>query len=283
MDVSNLITGGFTLLATLSGIFVANYFQNSRLRTQLDHEQKLKDREREMSLRRDVYLEVAEAVQAGLIAINRFPNLELANDKVIEGYIDKAPSIAKVHIIGKEETVNAVIDFTAELSAAFLRLFAKRVSLASQKQQIEVLRAQVDSSLKDNARTLEHIKQYNLDGLSDQNRRDWLQRNFELERKQGTEATQEADALTVTLYLKQLQYMKECAEETTKLGRLVAPMVFSARKELELPINEVGYRRVIEEAVAKQDESLKNFMQELKALITGPTTDHGGAPTTAPP
>jgi hypothetical protein len=279
MDVgSYLITGGVTLLATLSGVVVANLFQNSRLRTQLVHDQKLKDREREMSLRRDVYLEAAEAVQAGLIVINRFPNLELSHDKVIEGYIDKAPSMAKVHIIAKEETVNAVIGFTAELNAAFLRLFAKRVSLASERHQIEVLRAQVDSSLKDNARTLELIKQYNLDGLNDQNRWNWLQQNFDFEQKQVTEARQEADSLAVTLSLKQLQYIQECADETTKLGRLVAPMVFSVRKELELPINEVGYRRVTEEAATKQAENLKDFIQELKALTAGPSAE-GGAPS----
>lgn len=278
MDVgSYLITGGVTVLATLSGVIVANLFQAKRLRTQLAHEWEMKNREREMSLRRDVYLEVAEAVQAGLIAINRFPHLELTNDKVIEGYVDKAPSTAKLHIIAKEETVNAVIDFTAELGAAFLRLFAKRVSLTSQRHKIEVLRAQVDSSLKDNTRTLELIKQYNLDGLTDQNRRDWLQRNFDFEQERSKAASQEADTLEGTLYLQQLQYVKECAEEATKLGRLVVPMVFSARKELELPINEVGYRRVMEEAAGKQDDNIKNFIREMKALMAGPTTE-GGTP-----
>jgi hypothetical protein len=279
MDVgSYLITGGVTILATLSGVVVTNLFQAKRFRAQLAHEREMKNREREMSLRRDVYLEVAEAVQAGLIAINRFPHLELTNDKILEGYVDKAPSIAKVHIIAKEETVNAVIGFTAELGAAFLRLFAKRVSLSSQRHKLEALRAQVDSSLKDNARTLERIKQYNLDGLSDQNRRDWLERNFDFEQERIKAASQEADTIERTLYLQQLQYTKECAEETTKLGRLVVPMVFSARKELELPINEVEYRRVMEEAAAKQAENLKDFLQELKALMTGPSAD-GNAPS----
>jgi hypothetical protein len=133
MDVgSYLITGGFTVFATLSGVFVANYSQNKRFRAQLAHDQKLKDREREMSLRRGVYLEVAEAVQAALFALNRFSNLEISHEKITEAYLEKASALAKVHIIGKDETVNAVINFAGELTATFLRLSALRIPLTSQ-------------------------------------------------------------------------------------------------------------------------------------------------------
>ena len=196
MDVgSYLITGGVTLLATLSGVFVANLSQNKRLRAQLAHEREMKNREREMSLRKDVYLEVAEAVYAGLLAVNRFANLETPQEKVIEGYLDKAPSLAKVHIIAKEETVKALVAFSAALDTLFVRLFARRGPLVSEKQKIDALITQADITDKENSRTLELIKQYNLEGLTDQNRRDWLQRNFDFEQKQSKAARQEAASL----------------------------------------------------------------------------------------
>jgi hypothetical protein len=129
MDIgSYLITGGVTLLATLSGVFVENYFQNKRLQAQLAHEREMKDREREMSLRKDIYLEAAEAVQAGLLAVNRFANPETPHEKLIEGYLDKAPSLAKVHIIAKEETVTALVVFTAALDMLTLQSFAPNIS-----------------------------------------------------------------------------------------------------------------------------------------------------------
>ena len=193
MDVgSYLITGGVTLLATLSGVFVANLSQNKRLRAQLAHEREMKNREREMSLRKDVYLAGAEAVYAGLLAVNRFANLETPHEKVIEGYLDKAPSLAKVHIIAKEETVKALVAFSAALDTLFVRLFARRGPLVSEKQKIDALITQADITDKENSRTLELIKQYNLEGLTDQNRRDWLQRNFDFEQKQSKAARQEA-------------------------------------------------------------------------------------------
>jgi len=262
---SYLITGGVTLLATLSGVFVANLSQNKRLRAQLAHEREMKNREREMSLRKDVYLAGAEAVYAGLLAVNRFANLETPHEKVIEGYLDKAPSLAKVHIIAKEETVKALVAFSAALDTLFVRLFARRGPLVSEKQKIDALVTQADITDKENSRTLELIKQYNLEGLTDQNRRDWLQRNFDFEQKQSKAARQEAASLAVTLYLKQLQLMEDCTDEKNKLVRLLIPVVFSIRKELELSIDEVEYRRVLDAAASEQLKIFKEYLQEQRA------------------
>jgi hypothetical protein len=262
---SYLITGGVTLLATLSGVFVANLSQNKRLRAQLAHEREMKNREREMSLRKDVYLAGAEAVYAGLLAVNRFANLETPHEKVIEGYLDKAPSLAKVHIIAKEETVKALVAFSAALDTLFVRLFARRGPLVSEKQKIDALITQADITDKENSRTLELIKQYNLEGLTDQNRRDWLQRNFDFEQKQSKAARQEAASLTVTLYLKQLQLMEDSTDEKNKLVRLLIPVVFSIRKELELSIDEVEYRRVLDAAASEQLKIFKEYLQEQRA------------------
>ena len=92
MDVgSYLITGGVTLLATLSGVFVANLSQNKRLRAQLAHEREMKNREREMSLRKDVYLAGAEAVYAGLLAVNRFATSKLLTKRSSRGISTKLP------------------------------------------------------------------------------------------------------------------------------------------------------------------------------------------------
>jgi len=233
---------------------------------QLAHDRDLKDRERELSLRKETYLAAAEAVHAGLIALSRFANLDIPHDKLIDSYTDKAPSIAKVHIIAKEETVRAVITFSATLDATFIRLFAKRGPLVKEKLEIDVLRAQVDTSLKENSRTLELLKQSTLEGTIDQRRLDLLNHNLEFERTRSDAASQEADTLTRTLYHKQLQLMEDAMEEKNKLVGLLIPVILSIRKELELPIeDEVGYRRVMEAATSEQLEIFKEYLQQQRA------------------
>ena len=177
-----VIIGGFF---TLGGIILTNRARDRGIQVQLADDRKLKNREREMELRKDIYLAAAEAASAGLIAVTRFANLDTPDEKLTEDYLTKSPSIIKVHIIANEETVRAVTNFTAELGVAFLRLFAKRLPLVLQKQQIEFLRAQVDISHKENSRTLELQKQYNIEGLADPRKWDVLQQNFKFEHARG--------------------------------------------------------------------------------------------------
>ena len=251
----------------LSGVILTNRAHDRRLQTQLAHDRDLKNHDREMSLRKDIYLAATDAAATGLIAVSRFASLEIPDEQLTEGYLDKSASLGKVNIIANVETVRAVVNFSGELSAAFLRLFARRLPLVLQKQQIELLRAQFDISLKENARTLELQKQYNIEGLANPRRWEVLQQNFEFERDRGERARQEADTLNASLIPKQLQFLEEVCQETITLGRLLTPALLSIRKELEIPIDEPEFRRITEEAIAKQVESLKEFMRQLQSLI----------------
>lgn len=270
-----VIIGGFF---TLGGIILTNRAHDRRTRAQFTDDRNLRNRDREMALRKDIYLAAAEAASAGLLAVGRFANLDIPHDKLTEGYLDKAPSITKVHIIANEETVRAVSNFSTELNAAFLRLGVKRIQLVAQKQQIGFLRAQFEVSLKEQTRTLELQKQYNLDGLTDQRRWAALQQNFEFEQARGERSRQEADTLDESSIPPQLEFLKEVCAETIKLGRLLTPPLFCIRKELELPVDETEFCRISEEATARQVESLQEFMRDLQSLIAAQRAAAGEPP-----
>ncbi|MGH7146518.1 MAG: hypothetical protein ACREIJ_01265 [Nitrospiraceae bacterium] len=176
--------------------------------------------------------------------------------------------------------MKAVLSFSNELNASFMRLTARRIPLGLEKQEIDALRTVTDSALKENSRTLELMKQYNLDGLTDEHKWARLQQNFESEERRGNEAHQTANTRFRMFYPKQLQYIEECVGETIKLGRLLTPVLFSIRKELELPIDETEFRSLYEDAIAKQAESLKEFMRKLNSLIAaqGATPEEPPAP-----
>ena len=269
----------FTLTATLGSMILLNRGNDRRLRSQLDQDRELKNRDREMSLRRDIYLAAAEAAAAGLIAIGRFTSIKDFDEKLIDGYTEKSPAIIKVHIVAKEETVKAVINFSTELNATFLRLYARRAPLVFQKQKIDILRAQFDSSMKENSRSLELMNQYNLEGLHDQYKWDALQRNFEQWQRSGEEDRLKADILDAELRAKHFEYMEECCGEAIKLGRILTPALISIRKELDLPIDEVEFCRISEEAIIKQIESLKEFMQNFQAVIAAQADPPADAPS----
>jgi hypothetical protein len=262
-----IIAGSFF---SLGGVALTNRANDRRLRAQLAHDRELRISDREAALRKDIYLAVSEALFAGLISVGRFANLEIPNDKIVDGYAEKAPAVAKVHIIANEPTLKAVIAITNELGATFMQLIAKRVPLMVLKNQL----AQLDQGLarisKDTDGTLELMKKYNLDGARDPGRWTVIQARYEFEQKQLTERQKERANFFLEFYAKQLQFMEECFKETTKLGQLLVPAVLAVRKELGLPIDEVAYATIMRQTQERQIASLAQFSEQARTFIAQP-------------
>lgn len=249
---------------SLGGVALTNHANDRRLKRQLDHDRDMRSRERELSLRKDIYLAAAEAISAGLIAIGRFANLDIPHEKLTEAYLDKSPSIAKVHVIAKEQTAKAVVNFIGEMSAVYLRLFAKRYPLVVENVELGVLKKQMDSFAKKRDRMVELMTQFNLDGKVDKRQWDVINNNFQFESDRVAEAIKQYATHAATLYANQIGYMKECIVESNRLSRLLVPVLIAVRTELELPINETAYMEVIEESIRKQEASLKEFLQDVQ-------------------
>jgi hypothetical protein len=250
---------------SLGGIVIANRANDRRLREQLTHDREMRNRDRELSLRKDIYLSAAEAVSAGITAIGRFTDLEIPNNKLTETYVDKSPAIAKVHVIANQRTAEALTNLAGELNAAYLRLLTKRNPLVLEKNQISILQQQIDSFSKERDRMLELMKQFNLDGSIDQRRWEVINKNFEFEQNRITETSKQLSTLLAGLSLKQLQFMKDCIDETNSLSRLTVPVIVSARAELEMPIDEQTYAQVIERSIKRQEANIEAFMENLRS------------------
>lgn len=253
-----IVVGSFF---TLGGVFLTNRANYRRLKAQLDHDRILKNRERELSLRKDIYLAATEAVAAGLSATARFADLSIPHDKLIERYIEKSSAIAKVHVIAREDTIKALANLISELGATYLRLIVKRYPLIAQRQRLELILGQVNSFGKERDRMLELIKQFNIDGTNDKRRWEVIQNAFDFEQNRIAKALEEHKAISEDLRVKQLQYLRECFSENTKLNHLMVPALVAIRGELELPVDETTYRQVMEENLRKQEESLVDFLQ----------------------
>jgi hypothetical protein len=254
-------------ITALGGVVLTNRAHDRRLEKQLTSDRELKNREREMSLRKEVYLDAAEAVSAGLIAVGQFSNLEVKHEKLTEEYLAKVPLVSKISIIAKETTVKAVSNYSGELVATFMRLTAKRAPLLRQSQEIATLRTMVDSFLKEQSRIVELMNQYNLEGSADQRRWDFIQKRFDFETRRINDTSKKVEELVAKLTLKQLKFMEECVEESIRLSHLLVPAIVSVRNELELPIDESEYRKVVERSVARQTETINEFREQFKSLL----------------
>ena len=62
--------------------------------------------------------------------------------------------------------------------------------------------------------------------------------------------------------------LKECTEELNRLSRLLVSVVVAVRKELEIPIDEENYERIIEESITNQTDNVTQFLEQIRTLVT---------------
>lgn len=264
-------------ILTLGGVVLTNRANDRRLRAQFDHDRKIRNRERELSLRKEIYLAATEAVSAGLTAIGRFANLDIPHDQIAEDYLNRSPSIAKVYVVSTEATGRAVAALTGELSAAYLRLSAKRIPLIAHKQQIAFLAEQMVAFGRERDRMLDLMKQYNIQGQADQRLWNVINNNFQFEQTRITDVIKNHSELASKLSVKQIDYAQECMIEVIRLTRLQLPALVAVRTELELPIDEDAYSSFIEDGLRRQEASMRDFLAEIQRLSVPTPSDSGDA------
>ncbi len=254
-----VVVGSFFSIACVA---ITNRASDNRLRAQFEHERESKTKDREMALRKEVFLSAAEAVTVGMNSISRFANFDIPNDQVTQPYVEKSPAISKVHVIAHTETI------PGRLGALFVELFARRHELMNEKNVIAIVDNQIAQFVKERDRILEMIKQYNIEGVIDQRRWQALQDNFEFEQKRINDGLAHRAQYAAALQPKHLEFMRQCLSHTEQLGEMLIPVLTAVRRELELPLDEAAYRQAMVESYAQQEQAIDGFIRKFTPNAT---------------
>jgi len=277
-----VIVGSFF---TITGVILTNRSNTSRLRIQLDHDRKIKKQERELNLRKEIYLAAAEAISVGLGVIGRIGNLGISYDELMKSFADKSPSIAKVNVIANNDTIKALAAFMEELTSGLLRLSHERLKLSSVQQRISFIQKEIDKASDERDRMIRLMKEYNLEGSNDKQRWAIIEKNSEFERKRIEGLSNEKSKLELELFPSQMGLARECQSESAVLSNLLTPLIGCIRAELELPFDEISYAQVIEGSQKKQTALINQFiadvakhLEQLKAERGEKLHNHGAVP-----
>jgi hypothetical protein len=238
---------------TLLGVFV-----------QLRHDAKQRDKERQMRLRRDVYLPAAEQLTATISYIAKLPNVDLDNQGEMEPISGFMSGAAKIIIIGSDETVAATNVLVGKLSSIVVQLMSKKLPLIRLRYEIKALERIVADCEARMQRALTDMKGLNFNKESDQSL--WKLVNSDFDRAQ-----QDSEKYRNELDTKWDQYMKmscdmlvECIESSRQIQDLVTPALIAIRKELNLPFDREGYQELIENVNREGRQAFDKFVAELK-------------------
>ncbi|KAA0888061.1 hypothetical protein [Oryzomonas rubra] len=259
-------------LFTIIGITITNNSNNKRLLTQLKHERDIKKQERELTLKKEIYLAATEAISLGLSLASRLSDLNITYNKVIEPFLDKSSSIAKIYVVAKDDTIKSTTIFMEELSGILLNISRKRIQLNVMSDKMSLIQKQIDQSTIERDYMTSLMKQFNLAGASDSQRLSVFQHNYDVEAGKIKTLSAEKLELELKLFAEQMALAQECQSKTSILNKLIIPIITNIRAELELPFDELSYTKIIEESQKKQSNYLNQFIagvtKDLEQVIT---------------
>jgi hypothetical protein len=262
-------------LFTIIGVILTNASNTKRLRIQHEHERDLENKERDATLRRDTYLAAIEAISAGIVAVGRFSEINISQMELMQSYTDKSPAIAKVSIVGKEKTIEAVANFNSELTGTFLRLSSHRQKLDMSWQRNMAIEEKIEQATKEQERLESLIDEYSAEGYEDDVHLNLLRRKYELMTKKIEQLTTERDTLMGQLMPMQMALIQKSLNELANLDQLLTPVISLMRAELELPFDEAYYSQIIAEDHKKQAEYLEAFIREQAISMEGDQVSDG--------
>jgi len=247
---------------TFSGVLFTNWNSRKQLEATLEHETTQKDREREMSLRKDVYLKSAEAIYKGQVQLMNMCNLEIPIQELSDRLTIDSAIISKVQIVATNKTVQAITHFTTKLSASYLELCFNRHPLDQRKDQIEVLQNLINNSLKKNDKNILLMEQFYLKGDTDKKKWKVINDHFEFENNQRIKYESEQKTLQNEQSKEHLGFIRLCYQHHANLNQLIPPAIFAVRKELEFPIDKDAYMKLFNEAVNESQKMTNSFINK---------------------
>jgi hypothetical protein len=143
-SVSAVLGSVWTLLAAIVGScsvlivsFVSLWHSRRQLRLQFEQQSRESKVAREMSLRREVYLEAAVAVARATSSLNDLADVSYESKELARQFAADFACIAKVHVVGTPETIEALMGVTRELGNAQAELNVARIPMSERSHRME--------------------------------------------------------------------------------------------------------------------------------------------------
>jgi hypothetical protein len=250
----------FGSFLTIIGVVLTNRSNTKRLRLQHEHERDLRNKERDLNMRRQVYMDAMEAISAGITAISRFSDLHESPDSLMQSYSSLSSKESRVMIVGTNETIQALASFNVELNGAFLRLSSEREkfdAIRKRNQQLEDELDHIDQRMdevyslrSENSEIVESV----IDGKS-------IPADYHILKEKQTRLQEEYEVLSDQLVPLIQNLVSNSIAEVGRLNQLLVPIVACMRAELELPFDEAFYTSVLSKGHEKLNNHLASFFE----------------------
>ncbi len=227
------------LLAVLVGALAAII----PITIQLRHDARQRERERQLNLRRDIYLEVAEAMGRIQELLSSFPRLDLEFKDLIALTRGVPASLNKFHVVATNQTLVAFVGYLSSLSGHNTELLIRRAHLEEIRTEIQRLEDQIASLVAEQSNVISYIKfVIKTDQAGSVKRYSEIASELEKNRAKLTHEQERQASAIQELAAAALRAIQIGTMELAKINILI-------RRELELQLDEEKYLQLMADAL----------------------------------
>jgi uncharacterized protein YneF (UPF0154 family) len=257
------------LLSAILGAVIGQWGVSRQLR----HDSDQRRLDREMSIRREVYLAAVEGVAQLQEYLGSFAKTDMAVDEheaLSRGAFGK---INKVYLVAQLETISTVLGIYDAFSSA-------AVGLGEKKLEIMLLAERAKRSAADSERATQHTQQVGVAvGAAGQSGRGDLLEPLIAELKTAETESQAllslVSAANDRLNEAKIRLIAEVSNEAQEFGKASELALLSVRRELGFQIDEEAFRRMMSESGQRTQQEIAKWVQKLEALAEQASREFG--------
>jgi hypothetical protein len=254
-------------LFTIIGVIMANRGNLKALRIQHQHDRMQRDRERELLMKKEIYLEAMKALNERISEILRMGSTDYSTNINPHYQSGGDSAIGKIDIVADMETITAVHSLGAEITAAHMRISLKQIQIQQIKNDISILNMRIDAAMKDCNYLIDCMKEAVSAEITDEKRFNKLQEDYDFKQNKIQEFIGKKSEIEKEFLRTGLELVKASVHETTNITSLIAPVVHAMRAELELPFDYDSYNQIIKQIEKRQIESIGESLQDAEQIL----------------
>lgn len=217
-----------------------------------------KDKEREIALRKEVYMEAA----SGMVSAQKYLVKLVDGSNSEHNSIDQLDkffaAVARIEIVGTNETIEKVDSVLRQFNESHFALLRGALQINNMENELRVTKEEIEFKYDTYDRTVA------------------LLRNGQIQQDPGLEQInhdivalgQNVSVLEKALPNVRGSFQKKCVTEALKVARLIYPAVIAIRSELHLTFNAETYEALKISSLDKAQSDFDDFVNDLNSGLT---------------
>lgn len=256
------------LLAGLLGLAALLMFLRSdrTARYQRDREAQLRAAERELQLRKEVYLPAAEAIGRAQDFLGKSPLLDLTQEQALAVVNHVLGALGKAQLVASQASLEPLMAVAAEFTASYAALQARRQPLLRLKAEIAELSSAIEHLAVERDYLLSRLTRLAAERGSEQAEL-WrqLSRRFDkLHQEIGSMLGKRKDR-TVELAQLEHEFAVEAQQRALRLAKLGVPAYLALREELQLEIDATRFQALARRSIGEIERSIRSLTEAKRA------------------